>query len=152
MRLRSPRLRLAVTRARTPAVTFETTIAGSLPKPPWLAEPERLWPGWRLGGDELRDAIQDATRIALFEEERAGIDLVTDGEQARQHFVHGFATQLEGVDANKIARRGIRADRYEADCPTIVGEIRRTKPVHHDEVRFARDATRRRLKVTIPDR
>jgi 5-methyltetrahydropteroyltriglutamate--homocysteine methyltransferase len=109
-----------------------------------------LWPNWRLDGAELRDAMQDATRIALFEEERAGIDLVTDGEQARQHFVHGFATRLEGIDADKIARRGIRGDRYEADCPTIVGEIRRTKPVHADEIRFARDATMRRLKVTIP--
>jgi len=131
-------------------MAFETTIAGSLPKPPWLAEPERLWPTWRLDGAELRDAMQDATRIALFEQEHAGIDLVTDGEQARQHFVHGFATKLAGIDASKIARRGIRDDRYEADCPTIVGEIRRTKPVHHDEVRFARAATKRRLKVTIP--
>jgi 5-methyltetrahydropteroyltriglutamate--homocysteine methyltransferase len=131
-------------------MTFETTIAGSLPKPPWLAEPERLWPNWRLDGNELRDAMQDATRVALFEQEHAGIDLVTDGEQARQHFVHGFAAKLDGIDATKIARRGIRGDRYEADCPTIVGEIRRTKPVHADEVRFARQATKHRLKITIP--
>jgi 5-methyltetrahydropteroyltriglutamate--homocysteine methyltransferase len=131
-------------------MTFETTIAGSLPKPPWLAEPERLWPNWRLDGNELRDAMQDATRVALFEQEHAGIDLVTDGEQARQHFVHGFTAKLDGIDATKIARRGIRGDRYEADCPTIVGEIRRTKPVHADEVRFARQATKHRLKITIP--
>ncbi len=129
---------------------FPTTIAGSLPKPGWLAEPERLWPEWRLAGDELREAQRDATRIALFEQDRAGIDLVTDGEQSRRHFVHGFATALAGVDAAKLARRGIRDDRYQVDCPTITGEVRRTKPVHADEMRFARDATRRRLKITIP--
>jgi len=131
-------------------VLFPTTIAGSLPKPGWLAEPERLWPEWRLAGDELREAQRDATRIALFEQERSGIDLVTDGEQSRRHFVHGFATALAGVDATKVARRGIRGDRYEADCPTITGEVRRTTAVHAGEMRFAREATKRRLKITIP--
>lgn len=129
---------------------FPTTIAGSLPKPGWLAEPERLWPEWRLAGPELREAQCDATRIALFEQERAGIDLVTDGEQSRRHFVHGFAGALDGVDLAKIARRGIRDNRYDADCPTIVGDVRRTTPVHADEMHFAREATRRRLKITIP--
>jgi 5-methyltetrahydropteroyltriglutamate--homocysteine methyltransferase len=131
-------------------VLFPTTIAGSLPKPGWLAEPERLWPQWRLGGDELREAQRDATRVALLEQEHAGIDLVTDGEQSRRHFVHGFAGALEGVDVAKISRRGIRDDRYEADCPTIAGEVRRTRPVHADEMRFAREATKRKLKITIP--
>ena len=129
---------------------FPTTIAGSLPKPAWLAEPERLWPDWRLAGAALREAQRDATRIALFEQEHAGIDLVTDGEQSRRHFVHGFAGALAGVDSAKLARRGIRGDRYEADCPTIVGEVRRNAPVHVDEMRFAREATKHRLKVTIP--
>ena len=131
-------------------MTLETTIAGSLPKPPWLAEPERLWATWRLSGAELDDAMHDATRIALFEQDCAGIGLVTDGEQSRQHFVHGFATKLAGIDSGKLGRRGIRGDRYEADCPTIVGEIRRAGPIHAEEIRFARDATRRRLKITIP--
>jgi 5-methyltetrahydropteroyltriglutamate--homocysteine methyltransferase len=129
---------------------FPTTIAGSLPKPAWLAEPERLWPDWRLAGDALREAQRDATRIALFEQEHAGIDLVTDGEQSRRHFVHGFAGALTGVDSSKLARRGIRGDRYEAYCPTIVGEVRRNAPVHADEMRFAREATKQRLKITIP--
>jgi 5-methyltetrahydropteroyltriglutamate--homocysteine methyltransferase len=131
-------------------VPYASTIAGSLPKPAWLAEPERLWPEWRVGGAELREAQEDAMRIALFEQERAGIDIVTDGEQARRHFVHGFASQLQGVDPAKMAPRGIRADRYEAICPTIVGEIARTSPIHADEVRFARAATDRVLKITIP--
>ena len=129
---------------------FPTTIAGSLPKPKWLADPERLWPDWRLAGDELRDAQRDAVRVAIFEQERAGVDIVTDGEQSRRHFVHGFAGALAGVDSSKMKRRGIRADRYEAECPTIAGPVRRTVPVHLDEIRFARDAATRRLKITLP--
>ncbi|MBV8602620.1 MAG: methionine synthase [Candidatus Eremiobacteraeota bacterium] len=129
---------------------YPTTVAGSLPKPGWLAEPERLWPTWRLGGPELREAMEDATRIALGEQERAGIDLVTDGEQSRQHFVHGFLAGIDGVDFSKKVRRGIRADRYQADCPTITGPLARRSPIHRDEVRFARAHTARELKITIP--
>jgi 5-methyltetrahydropteroyltriglutamate--homocysteine methyltransferase len=129
---------------------YRTTIAGSLPKPAWLAEPERLWPAWRLEGADLRAAVEDATRIAIFEQLRAGIDQVTDGEQARQHFVHGFVAGIEGVDFSKIARRGIRGDRYQADCPTIVGPVRRRAPVHVAEMRFARSLVASELKITIP--
>lgn len=129
---------------------FPTTIAGSLPKPSWLAETERLWPQWRQSGDALAEAMRDATRVALFEEERAGIDVVTDGEQSREHFVHGFVAGLEGIDFAKKVRRGIRADRYEADCPSVVGPIRRPKSVHAEDIRFARSVTDRTLKITIP--
>ena len=132
------------------AVPFETTIAGSLPKPQWLADPEKLWPDWHLAGDALRDAQHDAVRVALFEQTRAGIDVVTDGEQSRRHFVHHFAGSLEGVDRTKLQRRGIRADRYEADCPTIVGPVHRYRSVHADDMRFARANTDRKLKVTLP--
>jgi 5-methyltetrahydropteroyltriglutamate--homocysteine methyltransferase len=132
------------------AMRFPTTIAGSLPKPVWLAEPQQLWPDWRMTGDALRGAQHDATRIAIFEQQRAGIDVVTDGEQSRRHFVHGFAASLDGVDANKIARRGLRGNRYEADCPTIVGPVRHLQPAHLEEMRFARDATTQRLKITLP--
>jgi 5-methyltetrahydropteroyltriglutamate--homocysteine methyltransferase len=129
---------------------YKTTIAGSLPKPAWLAEPERLWPAWRLEGADLRDAVRDATQIAVFEQLRAGIDQVSDGEQARQHFVHGFLAGIDGVDFTKKVRRGIRADRYEADCPTVVGEVRRRGPIHVEEARFARALTDGELKITIP--
>lgn len=129
---------------------YPTTIAGSLPKPAWLAEPERLWAAWRLGGDDLRSAMQDAVRIAVLEQRRAGIDVITDGEQFRQHFVHGFLAGVEGVDFSKMTRRGIRADRYEADCPTVTGPVRRRAPIHVDEVRFARTLTSRELKITMP--
>ena len=129
---------------------FSTTIAGSLPKPAWLAEPERIFPSWRLEGADLAEAQRDATRIAVAEQVRAGIDAVTDGEQSRKHFVHGFAERLSGVDAAKRQKRGIRDDRYEAVCPTVTGEVRRTQPVHVEEVRFARGLTDGPLKITIP--
>ena len=129
---------------------FSTTIAGSLPKPAWLAEPERIFPNWRLEGAALGDAQRDATRIAVAEQLRAGIDTVTDGEQARKHFVHGFSERLAGVDAAKRQSRGIRGDRYDAVCPTVTGEVRRTGPVFGADARFARSLTGGLLKMTIP--
>ena len=133
-----------------PGHLYPTTIAGSLPKPAWLAEPERLWPSWRLAGADLHAAMEDATRIAVFEQVRSGVDLVTDGEQSRQHFVHGFLTGVAGVDFDKKVRKGIRADRYQADCPTITDAVARRAPIHVDDVRFARSLTPGPLKITIP--
>jgi 5-methyltetrahydropteroyltriglutamate--homocysteine methyltransferase len=129
---------------------FPATIAGSLPKPSWLAETERLWPQWRQSGDALAEAKRDAIRIAIYEQERAGIDVVTDGEQSREHFVHGFVAGIEGIDFERKVRRGIRADRYEADCPSVTGPIRRRSPVHDVEATFARSITDRVLKITLP--
>jgi 5-methyltetrahydropteroyltriglutamate--homocysteine methyltransferase len=127
-----------------------TTIAGSLPKPAWLAQTERLWPQWQLEGSALEEAKRDATEIAVAGQVRAGIDVVTDGEQSRRHFVHGFLETLEGIDFTKIVRKGIRAERYQADLPTITGPVRRSRPVHLAEARFARSLTDRELKITIP--
>jgi 5-methyltetrahydropteroyltriglutamate--homocysteine methyltransferase len=127
-----------------------TTIVGSLPKPPWLAEPNRLWAPWRLPGDVLGEGQRDAVRAALKMQETAGIDIVTDGEQSRQHFVHGFLESLEGIDFTRRVTIGIRADRYKAEVPTVVGPIRRTRAVHAADVRFARANTTRRLKFTLP--
>ena len=127
-----------------------TTIAGSLPKPSWLAEPEKLWAAWRLSGDELRQAQRDATLVVLHEQEHAGIDIVSNGEQFRQHFVHGFLTGIDGVDFSKRQRMGIRDNRFEADCPTVVAPISRPVCVHGDEVAFTRANTRRQLKFTMP--
>jgi 5-methyltetrahydropteroyltriglutamate--homocysteine methyltransferase len=87
---------------------FPTTIAGSLPKPAWLAEPNKLWPQWRSGGAELVAAKADATLLALKEQEDSGIDVVTDGEMSRQHFVHGFLEQVEGIDFAHKVEMGIR--------------------------------------------
>jgi 5-methyltetrahydropteroyltriglutamate--homocysteine methyltransferase len=132
------------------AQLFPATIAGSLPKPSWLAETERLWPQWRQTGDALAEGKRDATRIAIFEQEHAGIDVVTDGEQSRDHFVHGFLAGLAGIDFEQKVRRGIRGDRYEADCPSVTGPIRRVSPVHDVEATFARSVTDRTLKITLP--
>src|SRR6267142_1636147 len=127
-----------------------TTIAGSLPKPAWLAEPERLWAPWRLPPETLGQGQRDAVLAALKEQEAAGIDIVTDGEQSRQHFVHGFLERLDGIDFDKKVTIGIRADRYKAEVPTVTGPLARRAPVHLDEVRWARANTERRLKFTIP--
>ena len=127
-----------------------TTIAGSLPKPAWLAAPETLWAPWRLPPETLLEGQRDAVVLAFRDQERAGIDVVTDGEQTRRHFVHGFAEKLEGIDAARRARIGIRGDRYVADVPTVVGPVRRPVPVHADEAAFARASTTRRLKWTLP--
>lgn len=127
-----------------------TTIAGSLPKPSWLATPEMLWAPWRLPPDRLADGQRDAVLIALKDQEVAGIDVVSDGEQSRQHFVHGFLRHLDGIDFDKRVTIGIRADRYKAEVPTVVGPIRRRGSVHGDDVRWARAHTRRRLKFTLP--
>ena len=129
---------------------FTTTIAGSLPKPVWLAEPNKLWAPWRLAGDELETAKHDATILALKLQEDCGIDIVSDGEQSRQHFVHGFLETVAGIDFARKVEMGIRADRYKAMVPTVTGELRRAGRVHAREARLARAHTKRKLKFTLP--
>src|SRR5713226_4698552 len=129
---------------------FEATIAGSLPKPSWLAEPDKLWPAWRLAGPELAAAKRDATLLVIKEQEDAGIDIVTDGEQSRQHFVHGFLEYVEGIDFTRRVEMGIRKDRYKAMVPTVVGPLGLKGRVHATEARLARAHTRRKLKFTLP--
>ncbi len=129
---------------------FETTIAGSLPKPAWLAEPNKLWAPWRLEGAELEQAKGDATLLAIKSQEDAGIDIVGDGEQARQHFVHGFLERVEGIDFAHKIEMGIRADRYKAMVPQVVGPVRLKGRVHAFEARLARAHTKRKLKFTLP--
>jgi 5-methyltetrahydropteroyltriglutamate--homocysteine methyltransferase len=129
---------------------FETTVAGSLPKPAWLAEPNKLWPQWRLSGPELAAGKADATLLAIKAQEDAGIDIVSDGEQSRQHFVHGFLEQVEGIDFAHKVEMGIRKDRYKAMVPTVTGELRLKGRVHATEARLARAHTRRKLKFTLP--
>jgi 5-methyltetrahydropteroyltriglutamate--homocysteine methyltransferase len=129
---------------------FPTSIAGSLPKPSWLAEPNRLWPQWRLAGAELDAGKRDATLLALKMQEDAGIDIVTDGEQSRQHFVHGFLEQVDGIDFTRRVEMGIRADRYKAMVPTVTAPLALKGRVHATEARLARAHTKRRLKFTLP--
>ncbi len=129
---------------------FPTTIAGSLPKPEWLAEPNKLWAPWKSSGDELVRAKRDATLLAVKMQEDAGIDIVTEGEQARQHFVHGFLEQVEGIDFAHKVEMGIRNDRYKAMVPQVVAPLRLRGRVHAVEAQAARAHTRRKLKFTLP--
>jgi 5-methyltetrahydropteroyltriglutamate--homocysteine methyltransferase len=129
---------------------FPTTIAGSLPKPSWLAEPNRLWAPWRLKGEELEAAKDDATLLALKLQEDCGIDIVGDGEQSRQHFVHGFLEAVDGIDFDRRVEIGIRNNRYKAMCPSVVGPLRLHRRAHAREARLARAHTARKLKFTLP--
>jgi 5-methyltetrahydropteroyltriglutamate--homocysteine methyltransferase len=129
---------------------FPTTIAGSLPKPSWLAEPNKLWPAWRLSGEALAGAKRDATLLALKWQEDCGIDIVTEGEQSRQHFVHGFLEIVEGIDFSRRVEMGIRADRYKATVPTVTSALQLRGRVHAVEAQLARAHTRHKLKFTLP--
>lgn len=129
---------------------LKTTLAGSLPKPGWLAEEEKLWAGWKLEGSALQQGKEDATILAVKLQEDAGLDIVGDGEQARQHFVHGFLANLDGIDFGKKTIMGIRNNRYKAEVPTVTGPIRRKASVHRMEAMAARAHTRRKLKFTLP--
>ncbi|HVT55129.1 MAG TPA: methionine synthase, partial [Xanthobacteraceae bacterium] len=129
---------------------FEATIAGSLPKPAWLAEPNKLWAPWAQSGQALKDAKRDATELALKLQEDAGIDIVGDGEQSRQHFVHGFLVNIDGIDFEHKVEMGIRDNRYKAMVPQVVGPIRLKGRVHETEAKIARAHTKKKLKFTLP--
>jgi len=126
-----------------------TSIVGSLPKPSWLAPPEGLWSPWRLEGDALVEGKRDALRVAVQEQDRAGIDIVSDGEQTRQHFVTTFIEHLSGVDFEQRETVRIR-DRYDASVPTVVGTVTREKPVFVEDARFLRQQTDRPIKWALP--
>ena len=129
---------------------FETAIAGSLPKPAWLAETNKLWPQWKASGAELDQAKCDATLLWIKAQEDAGLDIVGDGEQARQHFVHGFVERVEGIDFEHKVRMGIRNNRYDAMVPQVVGPLSLSGRVHAMEAQLARAHTRKKLKFTLP--
>ncbi len=129
---------------------FPTTIAGSLPKPEWLAEPNTLWAPWKSSGAELARAKRDATLLAVKLQEDSGVDIVTEGEQARQHFVHGFLEKIEGIDFAHKVEMGIRADRYKAMVPQVIAPLQLKGRVHADEARAARAHTTHKLKFTLP--
>jgi 5-methyltetrahydropteroyltriglutamate--homocysteine methyltransferase len=129
---------------------FTTAIAGSLPKPGWLAETNKLWPQWQAQGDALRQAKADATLLWIKTQEDAGLDVIGDGEQARQHFVHGFLEAVNGIDFDNKVTMGIRDNRYEAQVPQVVSELTLKGRVHAFEAQLARAHTKRQLKFTLP--
>ena len=129
---------------------LKTTIAGSLPKPGWLAETNKLWPAWRAQGAELERAKRDATLLWLKEQEDAGLDIVTDGEQSRQHFVHGFLEFVEGIDFSRKVKMGIRNNRYDAMVPVVTGPLKLKGRVHQAEARILRQHSKKQIKITMP--
>jgi len=129
---------------------FKTTTAGSLPKPSWLAEPKKLWPEWRAQGAALEEAKRDATLLWVKAQEDAGLDIVTDGEQSRQHFVHGFLEFVEGIDFSRKVKMGIRNNRYDAMVPVVTGPLRLKGRVHRMEASLLKEHTSRQRKITMP--
>ncbi len=128
---------------------LQTTIAGSLPKPAWLAQPNQLWAPWLAEGESLAEAKRDATRLVIRDQERAGIDILSDGEQSRRHFVTGYLEHLKGIDFEHLVTMHIR-QRYDAQVPQVVGPISRPRPVHSDDVRLLRAETDHPIKYTLP--
>lgn len=126
-----------------------TSTAGSLPKPSWLAEPEKLWSPWKLQDEQLYEAKQDALRLSLHEQLHSGIDIVSDGEQTRQHFVTTFIEHLDGVDFQKRETVRIR-NRYDASVPSVVGAVSRQKPVFVEDAKFLRQQTNQPIKWALP--
>ena len=129
---------------------FRTAIAGSLPKPAWLAETHKLWPQWKAQGDELLQAKADATLLWVKLQEDAGLEVIGDGEQARQHFVHGFLEQVEGIDFENKVKMGIRNNRYDAMVPQVVAPLRLKGRVHAFEAQLTRAHTTKKVKFTLP--
>jgi 5-methyltetrahydropteroyltriglutamate--homocysteine methyltransferase len=129
---------------------FDTAIAGSLPKPAWLAETGKLWPKWQAEGAALDQAKLDATLIWIKAQEDAGLSVIGDGEQSRQHFVHGFLEKVAGIDFDHKVEMGIRNDRYKAMVPQVVAPLSLTGRVHGPEARFLRAHTTRKIKFTLP--
>lgn len=129
---------------------FPATVAGSLPKPGWLAETEKLWPKWQLEGPALDQAKRDAALVWIKHQEDAGLEIVSDGEQFRTHFVHGFLEHVDGIDWSLKTRMGIRNNRYVVDVPTVTAPVKRSRSVHRDEAAFCRAHAGKGLKFTLP--
>lgn len=129
-----------------------TGIVGSLPKPVWLAQPNVLRAAWRLSGSELADAQNDAVRLAVLDQEEAGLEVVTDGEVRRRHYIWGFLDALTGIDTERLGQKRSRGGRYSdtTEVARITGPVEWHRPAFADGCRFTRSLTTRRLKVTLP--
>jgi 5-methyltetrahydropteroyltriglutamate--homocysteine methyltransferase len=141
------------------ATRITTTVVGSYPQPGWLIDRDRLGDRlpprvrarelWRVPEPFLEEAQDDATRLAVQDMERAGLDVITDGEMRRESYSNRFATALEGIDLDDP---GVAIDRtgHENPVPRVVGPVRRTRPVEVRDVEFLRSITDRRIKITVP--
>jgi 5-methyltetrahydropteroyltriglutamate--homocysteine methyltransferase len=129
---------------------LQTMIVGSLPRPSWLAEPTGFITSWRLEGERLAEAKDDAVRLAVADQEDAGLDIVTDGEQRRTHYVWGFCEGIDGIDFGRRVEIEMRGARYTRPAPVVTGPLGRPRPVMVDALRFLKDQTGRPVKVTLP--
>ena len=132
------------------AKIFKATTAGSLPKPSWLAETEKLWPAWKDSGDSLIEKKKESTAMWINEQEESGIEIISEGEQFRIHFVHGFLETIEGINWNKKTEMGIRNDRYVVEVPTVTDPLKKAGSVHIEEAKFLRSNTEKLTKFTLP--
>lgn len=131
------------------SILLPTSTAGSLPKPSWLAEPEKLWSPWKLTDEALIAGKRDALCLSLHQQQHAGIDIVSDGEQTRQHFVTTFIEHLNGVDFNLRKTVKIR-NRYDASVPTVTSKVSRSQPVFVEDAKFLREQTSQPIKWALP--
>ncbi len=129
---------------------FKATTAGSLPKYDWLAETQTLWPQWKVSGDELWDKQKKSAKLWIEEQENAGLEIVSEGEQFRIHFVHGFLEKISGIDWDKKTQMGIRNDRYTVEVPTVTDAVQRQGSVHLKEASFLRENSESITKFTLP--
>ena len=140
---------------------FLTTVVGSLPKPAWLLEQISMnadggkqvhgrGADWMLKGDALKAAQDDATRLAVRDQERAGIDIVSDGEQRRKSWLTYVTMQFDGYDYENLVKKVTRAGRRTAEVGQCVGEVRRTLPVLENDLRFTQSITHLPVKITLP--
>ena len=132
------------------AKIFKATTAGSLPKPNWLAETEKLWPAWKDSGDTLVQKQKESAQMWIDEQESSGIEIITEGEQFRIHFVHGFLETIEGINWEKKTKMGIRNDRYVVEVPTVTEPLKKPNNIHIEEASFLRAKTEKRTKFTLP--
>ena len=132
------------------AKIFKATTAGSLPKPNWLAETEKLWPAWMDSGDSLVEKKRESAAMWINEQEESGMEIISEGEQFRIHFVHGFLETIEGINWEKKTQMGIRNDRYVVEVPTVTDPLKKTGSVHIEEANFLRSNTEKLTKFTLP--
>ena len=138
---------------------FPTTLVGSYCQPDWLIDREKLkgqYPPrtrakelWRIPAHLLREAQDDATRVAIREQEEAGLDIITDGEIRRESYSNRFATALDGLDLDNYGTVMTRSG-SPVPVPRITGRISRARPVEVEDLKFLRDHTDRKVKITLP--
>src|SRR5262245_21108883 len=131
---------------------LQTMIVGSLPRPTWLAPPQRMYVSPKLEGDVLHEGHDDAVLLALMDQHEAGLDIVTDGEQRRRHYIWGFCEGLVGIDFSRLVKIQTRGGRYgtQVDAARVIGPVRRRGSIMLEALRFLKRHTAKPVKVTLP--